>query len=118
MSVQKQKKCLIDNTVAASIDFIDRISCQADSQSSCEPCLPIFVSHLMAVGAKPHQVFDVRPPELAPLEEIAPTEHRMLMKKTNDKLAELQKFSFRLIEMPIEPRNLVVLTVCIVIAVL
>jgi hypothetical protein len=82
------------------------------------PVTPILVDHLLTIRAKPGQIFDFRTTNLTPLEKLSPTQHWMLVKQTAQQLGEFQQVASWLVQIPVDPRQLIVLTIGIIVAVL
>src|SRR5438270_8313521 len=104
--------------MAALIDFIDLIAGQPDGQRARRFIQPVGFGHLGAVQAKPLDILHLRAANRAALKKLPPPEDRVLVKEAYQAARELQQFAAFVVEIPIEPRKLVVLAVSVVVATL
>src|SRR5205807_8437157 len=80
---------------------------------------PFLVAHFVATRVKPHHIFDLASPDSSALEKLRSTKNGMIAPELNHFPGELeQRLLFFVAFLPIEPADLVVLTIGIVIAVL
>src|SRR5205823_5052840 len=67
---------------------------------------------------EPGQILDIRAGQEQALEVAAPAQHRVVAAKRDHSTRELQQRALLLVQVPVEPAELVVLTVPVVVAVL
>ena len=79
---------------------------------------PLLLGHLLAVGAVPGEVADVRAVDAAALEELAPVQDRVRLAIRDQPPREVEQLLLALVEVPVVPRHLIVLAVGVVVAVL
>src|ERR1700682_1814115 len=77
-------------------------------------CAPILVGHLFSIGAKPCEVAHVVAANRSSLKPSSHPEYRMLLVELDDLAGELELLGVYIV--PVQPRNLIVLAIGIVVA--
>ncbi len=116
MSVEDQVEGLIEDAAAGGVNPGDFVAVQEHAQRFRETCAPILVGHLLSVGTKPRQIVYVAAANRFSLEPFAPEKYRMLLSELDDLASELELLA--IYRVPIQPRNLIVLAVRVVVALL
>ena len=80
--------------------------------------VPIVLGHLFAVRAKPDQVANLRAADAPPLEEFPSPQHGMFVEEPGHQAREFQQLLARPLYIPIQPSDLIILAVGVVVAVL
>ena len=80
--------------------------------------IPFFVSHLTPVRPEPQNVFDARSLDRAAEKEVPPAKHRMIQAQSNDFSNQRKQVLFGLKVVPIDPADLVILAIRVVVALL
>lgn len=118
LCIKKQKKGVVRYTVAALVNFINGVSGKPYAYGVEFAVVPVLFAHLFAVRAKPREVFDFRAAKLSSLKKLSTPEDRVLVKKSYHPSRELKKLLFPFIQIPVEPRNSIVLTVSVIVSAL
>src|SRR3954451_20063278 len=118
MRVNQQQKGIVTDWFAFKAENIAGIATQQHPNATNKSRGPFFVAHLAPARIEPHHVANLRTSYSPTLKKLRPTKHRMCMTKTDQLSRELQKLILLFVARPIEPTDLVVLTIRIVIAVL
>ena len=92
------------------------VSSNSDSQALRKAILPGIVGHFLSRGFKPGDVFDLRAANGPAFEKLATMKHRMFAPDTNDMADIFEELLLLVIQFPIQPGQLVVLTVSVVVA--
>ena len=98
--------------------FLDSVAVQQQTQTAGMVLIPFLVRHFLAIRSQPEDVLDVGALDVSPLEEMAPTEHRVIFSQANDPADELQQLLIVTVHVPVDPADLIVLAVGVVVAVL
>jgi hypothetical protein len=72
MRVEQEQKCVIGNSVAPGIEFVDSIARQDQAEPAILRIVPIFFGHFLAIAAKPAQILYCGPTDNATLKKMAP----------------------------------------------
>src|SRR6266702_3840157 len=118
MCVDQQQERVVANWFTFKIENIHRVAAQQHAKTANERRCPFFLAHLAAARIEPHHIPDFRTSNPPALEKLWTAEDRMVLPELNQLLRELNKLILFFIALPIEPTDLVVLAVCIVVAVL
>src|SRR5262245_3527289 len=86
--VQQDQQSVIQNPVAAGVDFFDGVAGEPQSEATGESVVPVIVRHFFPIRLEPGQVFDLRAADLAALKKYPAPENRMLMKQSDQQLGE------------------------------
>ena len=113
MRVDQHQEGVVENGVAQMVFFFDAIAGESDAQASDVGLLPILFGHFMPIRSKPGQVFNVGAVDAAALEKLPAAEHRMVAPQGDHVAREVAQLLVDVL--PIEPRDLVVLAVCVVV---
>ena len=112
--VQQDEQRVADDRLAAFVDLFDRAARQQHAEAADEVGVPRLVGHLAAVGREPRDVLAAA--DAAAL-EILPTAQRRLRQAEVHQLArELEERCWSSVEVPVDPGDLVVLAVRVVVA--
>src|SRR6185503_14407059 len=96
----------------------DRVAGEAEAETAREAVRPLLVGHLLPVGAEPGEVLDLRALDAAALEEAPPVEDGMGQAEANQPSRELELRLGRTGQRPVDPGQVVVLAVGVVVALL
>src|SRR5215475_10269850 len=95
-----------------------RVATRELPNTSNEERRPFFVAHFAAAGIEPHHVANLRSADTPTLKEFRSAKDGMRIAKSNELAGELKKLILLFILRPVEPTDLVVLAISVVIAVL
>src|SRR5581483_9292138 len=95
---------------------LERLAVQEDGDGLGEAFVPVALFHLVARRREPRDVADVRAMDGTALEERAPSEHTMVGPEGDEIAAEREQLLVDVL--PVQPRDLVVLAVGVVVALL
>ena len=112
--VEDHEKAVVDDAFTIGVGRRNRLAVQENCDRTGESGVPVVVGHLLAVGPQPSQILD--PADRTPLEPAAAPEHRMVMSECHHPSAPLGEVGVDVF--PIEPGDLVVLAVGVVVAAL
>ena len=112
--IEDHEKAVVDDAFTIGVGRRNCFAVQKNCDRTGESGVPIVVGHLLAVGTKPRQIFDAA--DRTPLEPAASSEHRMTVTECHDALTPFREIGVDLF--PVEPRDLVVLAVGVVVATL
>src|SRR5437588_547340 len=116
--VQEQQERVAGDAVAALIHLVNGVARQLHGERARLLVAPVVVGHLVPVGAEPGDVLDLRAANLSALKKFATAQNRVCVEDLYEVARELQKVAPLLVQVPVEPRNLVVLTPGVVVAAL
>src|SRR5437762_3392480 len=116
MRIYQQQKRLITNWFTFGIEHIGRIAAQQHAETAHERGCPFFFSHLVTAGSEPHHIPNLGARNAAILQQLRPQKYRMLFSQFNQFSRELKKLILLVVTTPVEPTNLVVLAISIVIS--
>src|SRR5690242_20161941 len=116
--VDQQEKGVIENRIAEMVFLFDAVSCQSYAEATDIPLFPILFGHLLAVRTEPGEVLDVRAVYTAALKELPASKDRMSRPEHDQSAGEGEKRLLSIREVPIEPADIIVLTVGVVISLL
>src|SRR5262249_26756775 len=103
---------------AALVDVTDQIARETHAQTLDEARVPGLVRHLLALGPEPADILDVGAADRAALKELAPLEDGLLLPDTDRCADEVEEALRSLVELPVEPAELVVLAIRVVVPLL
>ena len=118
MRIHQYEKRFVLDLVSITVYFRNGVAGQSDAQASGIALIPIVLRHLLAVGSKPGQILDLRPVNAATLEELPSMKDRVFLAKLDEEPCEIEQLLIQLGPVPIEPADLIVLTVAVVVALL
>jgi hypothetical protein len=118
MRVEDQEKCISNDRFTKVVHFAECSSHEEDAEAANGRPVPGAVVHLLSARPKPHNVSDGFAADIAPLEKAAPGEDRLLSPEADHVRDKFQKIRFGGIQAPVEPGDLVVLAIGVVIAAL
>src|SRR5581483_4104837 len=116
VAVEEQVKAVILDAFAADVQAGDSRAIQEDAERLGKTCLPVLVGELPAVRLVPADLPGGAVPDGTILEPQAPVEYRMIAAKPDEPAGEGQQIDVG--SLPVEPGQLVVLAVGIVVALL
>ena len=112
--VQQHHEVVVDDPATVRVDRRDGLAVEEHADGSCIAVLPVVVRHRLTVRPEPGEVLDVA--DLAALEPSAPAERRVVAAERGDAPRPLEQI---LVDgAPVEPRDLVVLAVRVVVPLL
>jgi hypothetical protein len=114
--VEQQQEAVIAEPPAARVGVGQRVAVEEDAERLGEARLPVLVGHLGAVRPEPGDVGKLAAEDGLALEEPAPPEHRVLVAEGDQVGAEGEEVPVGVL--PVEPGDLVVLAVGVVVAAL
>jgi hypothetical protein len=114
--VEEQEEAVVDDAAPEVVRRRDRVAVQEHTDRARKVRAPVGVGHGLAVGAEPLDVR--RPAERVALEPAAAVEDRMRLPERDELARELEQRGALLLEAPVEPAELVVLAVGVVVAAL
>ena len=118
MSIEEQQKCVIPDWFTFKTKNIDSIATQEHADTANKRRRPLFLAHLAPTGIEPHHIPDLRTSYPATLKKFRAAKYGMRVAKPNQLSCELQKLIVLFIARPIEPTDLVVLAISVVVSVL
>src|SRR5687768_5015610 len=104
--------------VAALVPLVHDLAVELHPQAAHQRLTPLFLAHLGAVGPKPLDVVDMAAMHAAALEELAPVQRRVRVADLDEPTRKLQQRPTVVAEPPVDPADLVVLAVGVVVAAL
>src|SRR5947209_8975662 len=116
MRVQQQQERVAGDAVAALVHLVNGVAGQLHGERARLLVAPVVVGHLPPVGTEPRDVFDLRAANLSALKKLSASQDGVMMKDAYEFARELKERALILVELPVEPRNLVVLTPSVVVA--
>ena len=118
MSIHKEQKCFIPDRLKLKIDNVLGVSAQEHAETTHERRAPFFIAHFIAAGIEPHHILDLGPTYPPTPEKFRPPKDRMLAPKADQFFRELEERVLLFIALPIEPADLVVLAISVVVSLL
>ncbi len=112
--VEDHEKAVVDDAFTIGVGRRNRLAVQKDCDRTGESGVPVVVGHLLAVGPQPCQILD--PADRTSLEPATAPEHRMVASECHHPTAPLGEVGVDVL--PVEPGDLVVLAVGVVVAAL
>src|ERR1700722_14363462 len=116
VSVEEQQEGVVADPVTATVRIRQRITIEEDAEGLGESRVPVLRGHLRPVRPEPPDVGQSAIEDGASFEEVTAPEDRMPMAEGDKLSAEVQRLPVSVL--PVEPGQLVVLTVGIVVAAL
>ena len=118
VGVEQQQERVVPDGLPLLVHLLDRVSREPEPEAPGRAVRPLLVGHLLPVGSKPRQVLDLRTRDAATLEEASPVEHGMAETETYQAPRELDLGLGGARQRPVDPRELVVLAVGVVVSLL
>ena len=118
IGVEQQKDVIVTQRLPTRIRFAEGIASQQHAETSCKVLVPFDDGHLSAGRREPCDVFPRCALRRASLQESTTPEHRVQTSKRQQSTRERQHLLAFVIQMPIDPAQLVVLAIGVVVAVL
>src|SRR5207248_1579565 len=106
------------NRFTFEIEHIHRITAQKHAETTNERRRQFFFAHSPPSRIKQHHIPDFRTPIPPPLEKFRPTKARLLFPNLNHPPRKLKQLILFLVPLPIEPTDLIVLAVGVIVAAL
>src|SRR4030095_16715626 len=116
MRIEQEQERGVAHAFAILIELVQLVSLEKDHQRLDVTLLPVLLRHRFAVGAQPRDVADAFAAKRSSFEPPTSAESRMLIAQTDNAPRELEQTVVCCL--PVEPRNLVVLAVRVVVALL
>ena len=113
MGIEQQQEAVIGDPLAAVVESKES-AVDEDAQRPSVANFPVLTRHLLARGLEPCAIFDANAMNWAPLEPIATVKHWVGLSQLNDRASEGKEALVH--ARPVQPRDLVVLAICIVVA--
>src|SRR5262245_16772614 len=118
MRIDQQQKGVVTDCLTFKTEDIASIAAQQHPNTTNEWRHPFVLAHLASAGIEPHHVANLQPAYSPTLEKFRTAKNWMRITKSNQLSCELQKPILLFVARPIEPADLIVLAISIVIAVL
>ena len=118
VAVEQDQQRLADDRLAALVLVVDQVAGQPDSQALDEAGVPVLVRHLLARRVEERDVLDVRAADRPAQEELPALEDRLAPPDEDQLAGEFQELLLPVVQVPVEPGQLVVLAVGVVVALL
>src|SRR5262245_52012569 len=118
MGVKQQEKCVVADWFTFKTKNIDCIATEKHADTANEWRSPFFVAHLAAARIEPHHIANLGAAYPAALKKFRPAKDGMRVAKRKQLSRKLQKPILLFAARPIEPADLVILAISIVVAVL
>src|SRR5215207_4079619 len=118
MTIEQQKEVIVDQAVTLRIGLGQRFTAEAHGDSPRPPLVPLLVGHWLAVRTEPSQVLDRRAADLPSLEEAGAAKTGMGVAHGDQVAGELEERALALVQVPVDPTDLIVLGVDVVIPLL
>ena len=103
---------------AALVDHPDRVAAEHERERGDPGLLPVLGRHLAAVGPQPGEVLELRVPDEVAHQEAPALQARVLAAQRDEAAREVEQAAAAVVERPVEPGELVVLAVGVVVAAL
>ncbi|GMA31398.1 hypothetical protein GCM10025875_13900 [Litorihabitans aurantiacus] len=118
--VEEQEEGVVDDRLAALVGLGDGVTVQEDGQGPGVAGVPLVLRHGAAGGREPLDVLDLLTLGIGDpaAEEAAAAEHGVLGAQPDRPLGEVEQRGLVGVEVPVHPRQLVVLAVDVVVALL
>src|SRR5207247_10254022 len=100
------------------IEDIGRIAAQQHAETAHERRCPFCLGHLVTAGSKPHHITNVGAGNAATFQKLRAPKNWMLFSQLDQFSRELKKVILLIVTMPVEPADLVILAISVVVAVL
>ena len=116
MSINKKQERFITDRLPLKIHDVLGVPAQKHSETTHKRRRPFFIAHFFAAGIEPHDVLYLGTADPPAPEKFRPPENRMVASEANQVFGEFEQLILFFIALPIEPADLVVLTVGVVIS--
>src|SRR5262249_49592879 len=114
MRVHQYQQRIPDDPPPRFIQRWNGIPAEEKTEAAGERGLPLRLAHFRAIRAKPGQVLERGVPNVRAPEEISPVKHRLLLPKAAHLNGKIQNLPPHAFQAPVDPRQLIVLTVGVV----
>src|SRR5712671_4966007 len=118
VSVQQHQKVFVAHLPAAFVTLFKPLSSEKHSQAASGRITPFVLSHLIATEIEPEHVFYVCALDGTPLKKTPAPEYRMPLAKSHHPLDKGQQVTICRLQIPIQPTDLIVLAIGIVVSLL
>src|SRR5438093_4218166 len=118
MRVHEDQQIVVDQRPATLVLLVDRTPRQIDAEAAYERLAPFRVRHLAAVRIEPDDILDLRTDDPPALEKAAPVQQRVPLPDLSQALQESDQFLVLGAQAPVDPAQLVVLAIRVVVAAL
>src|SRR5262245_53840470 len=97
------------------VDLVDQIAGKTDAEPAVVASRPLRVGHLLAVAVDPADVAALGLADAFPLEPVAAVEDGLRAPELGEQADEIEEFAVGVAELPVEPGDLAVLAVGVVV---
>src|SRR5438093_1127030 len=118
MCIHQQKEVIIEQRLAALIVFFESRPGEKNTETARVLLLPLLVSHLAAVGREPENVFNACAANGSSLKETAAPKRWVILAQRDYPPREIEQVSVCRRQLPVDPTDLVILAISIVVTVL
>src|SRR5262245_17101322 len=118
MGVQQEQERVVPDGLARRVYLLDRVAGEPEAQAAREAVRPLVGGHLLPVGPKPGKILDLRALDAPTLKEPPPVEDRVREAQAYEAPRELELLLGGARERPVDPGQLAVLAVGVVVALL
>ncbi len=118
IGIEQQNQAIVDDPLAALVGGGDFLAVQKNPNGLGQAVMPLLLGHLPAIGVEPEDVVHAGTMDRLPLEPFAPTQHRMFVAERHQLAHEFQQRRVFLWQIPVQPGDLVILTIGIIVPML
>src|SRR5205807_1066916 len=118
MRVDQKQKSIVAHRLALRVHEISGVAAHQHPKATRKRRVPFLFAHFVAAGIEPHHVLDFATANAPTLKKFRATKNRMLAPQPNQFPGELEQPILFFVPLPIQPADLVVLTVSVVVALL
>src|SRR3954447_5504939 len=118
MRIEENQKSLIAHRLALEIRNVERVAAQQHAQRAHERRGPLLFAHLVSTRIEPHHILDLRTTDATALEKFRPAKNRVSITQSDQFPGELQKLVLVFRAFPLEPTQLIILAIGVVVSIL
>src|SRR5262245_62092602 len=118
MGIEQQQYGITDNFLTALVYFADEVTGKPYPKAARIPGIPRLFSHLLPRGLEPRDVLNALAMNGPALEEFAALKHRLGTLEMGQRAHEFMPRLLLASELPVEPGQLVILAIGIIVALL
>ena len=116
--IKEQEEGIVLHRLAVHVAHVHGVAADHHAEAERKAGVPVFLGHLGAIDVEPHDILHAGAADAPALEKFRPAEDRVLAPELDQPRGKLAQLLLPLRELPVEPGDLVILAVGIVIAVL
>ena len=116
--VQQRQQAVVEQALAALVDGVQGVAAQHERQRGDPGLLPVLGRHLLAVRPQPRQVLGRRVPDVVADQEARPLQDGVAGAQLDQPAREVGERPPPIVQLPVDPRQVVVLAVGVVVAAL